>query len=77
MIMPAFYRAVETGASPDRGNRNSHDTNCPPDPRIVETRAKTEGIILGLTRPVPTLSFMRGRQTPAVETTTPNEETRR
>jgi hypothetical protein len=18
---------------PDRGNRNSHDTNCPPDPR--------------------------------------------
>jgi hypothetical protein len=77
MIMPGLYRGVETGATPTAETPTFSHTNCPLDPRIVETRGKHEIIILDLTRPVPMLSFMRGRETPAVETTTPIEETRR
>jgi hypothetical protein len=47
------------------------------EPPIMETSGKTAEIILDLTRPMPMLLLMRGRATPAVETKTPNEETRR
>jgi hypothetical protein len=77
MIMPGFYRGVETGATPAVKTRKFSQYQMSTQPPTVETRGENEIIILGLTRPVPMLFLLRGRETPAVETRTPNEETRR
>ena len=61
---------------PDRGNRRNPRTWKPKfsksqlsiHPPIVQTPRENEKKILGLTRPMTMISFMRGRSTPAVET---------
>lgn len=62
MIMAAFYGRPKVCATPTVETRRFAFPNCPPEPRIVETPAKPEEIILGLTRRVPTLSFMHREQ---------------